>query len=212
MISLMQMAKTSAILERLKSSGVPYVSVMTDPVYGGVSASLAMLGDLNVAEPGARAGFAGPNIIEQTIRQKLPKGFQRSEFLLEKGQIDMIIARHQMRDRLASILSKFDQSVQNPPMPDRCLAEWLTLLEARHPSEIDLGLDRVARFGPSLLRAVQRKNPLNSAITVAGTNGKGSCIASMQAILLQHGYQVGATTSPHFIDYNERICCSGRAG
>ena len=107
LISLMQMAKTSAILERLKLAGVPYVSVMTDPVYGGVSASLAMLGDLNVAEPGARAGFAGPNIIEQTIRQKLPKGFQRSEFLLEKGQIDMIIARHDMRNRLASILSKF---------------------------------------------------------------------------------------------------------
>ena len=107
LISLMQMAKTSAILERLKASGVPYVSVMTDPVYGGVSASLAMLGDLNVAEPGARAGFAGPNIIEQTIRQKLPKGFQRSEFLLDKGQIDMIVARNEMRDRLASILSKF---------------------------------------------------------------------------------------------------------
>jgi acetyl-CoA carboxylase carboxyl transferase subunit beta len=107
LISLMQMAKTSAILERLKAAGVPYVSVMTDPVYGGVSASLAMLGDLNVAEPGARAGFAGPNIIEQTIRQKLPKGFQRSEFLLDKGQIDMIIARHDMRNRLASILSKF---------------------------------------------------------------------------------------------------------
>ena len=79
LISLMQMAKTSAILERMRLAGVPYVSVMTDPVYGGVSASLAMLGDINVAEPGARAGFAGPNIIEQTIRQKLPKGFQRSE-------------------------------------------------------------------------------------------------------------------------------------
>ena len=106
LISLMQMAKTSAVLERLKQAGVPYVSVMTDPVYGGVSASLAMLGDLNVAEPGARAGFAGPNIIEQTIRQKLPKGFQRSEFLLEKGHIDMIIGRDEMRDRLGSILSK----------------------------------------------------------------------------------------------------------
>ena len=80
---------------------------MTDPVYGGVSASLAMLGDLNIAEPGARAGFAGPNIIEQTVRQKLPKGFQRSEFLLEKGHIDTIIARNQMRDRVASALSKF---------------------------------------------------------------------------------------------------------
>ena len=106
LISLMQMAKTSAVLERLKQAGVPYISVMTDPVYGGVSASLAMLGDLNVAEPGARAGFAGPNIIEQTIRQKLPKGFQRSEFLLEKGHIDMIIGRDEMRDRLGSILSK----------------------------------------------------------------------------------------------------------
>ena len=106
LISLMQMAKTSAVLERLKLAGIPYISVMTDPVYGGVSASLAMLGDLNVAEPGARAGFAGPNIIEQTIRQKLPKGFQRSEFLLEKGHIDMIISRDDMRDRLGSILSK----------------------------------------------------------------------------------------------------------
>lgn len=106
LISLMQMAKTSAVLERLKIAGVPYISVMTDPVYGGVSASLSMLGDLNIAEPAARAGFAGPNIIEQTIRQKLPKGFQRSEFLLEKGHIDMIISRDEMRDRLGSVLSK----------------------------------------------------------------------------------------------------------
>jgi len=107
LISLMQMAKTSAVLEQLRLAGVPYISIMTDPVYGGVSASLAMLGDLNIAEPGARAGFAGPNIIEQTVRQKLPKGFQRSEFLLEKGHIDMIIARNEMRDRVASSVSKF---------------------------------------------------------------------------------------------------------
>jgi acetyl-CoA carboxylase carboxyl transferase subunit beta len=107
LISLMQMAKTSAILERLKLAGVPYISIMTDPVYGGVSASLAMLGDVNIAEPGARAGFAGPNIIEQTVRQKLPSGFQRSEFLLEKGHIDMIISRNEMRDRVSSVLSKF---------------------------------------------------------------------------------------------------------
>ena len=106
LISLMQMAKTSAVIERLKQNSVPYISVMTDPVYGGVSASLALLGDLNVAEPGARAGFAGPNIIEQTIRQKLPKGFQRSEFLLEHGAIDMIIHRHQMKDTLSDILAK----------------------------------------------------------------------------------------------------------
>ncbi|SMF64198.1 acetyl-CoA carboxylase carboxyltransferase subunit alpha [Alteromonadaceae bacterium Bs31] len=107
LISLMQMAKTSAVIERMKMQGIPFVSVMTDPVYGGVSASLALLGDINAAEPGARAGFAGPNIIEQTIRQKLPKGFQRSEFLLEHGAIDMIIHRRDMRDRVASLLAKF---------------------------------------------------------------------------------------------------------
>lgn len=107
LISLMQMAKTSAVIERLKAQGIPYISVMTDPIYGGVSASLALLGDINIAEPDARAGFAGPNIIEQTIRQKLPKGFQRSEFLLEHGAIDMIVPRAEMRDTIGSLLSKF---------------------------------------------------------------------------------------------------------
>jgi acetyl-CoA carboxylase carboxyl transferase subunit beta len=106
LISLMQMAKTSAVIERLHRAGVPYISVLTDPIYGGVSASLALLGDLNIAEPDARAGFAGPNIIEQTIRQKLPKGFQRSEFLMEHGAIDMIVERGDMRDTLARILAK----------------------------------------------------------------------------------------------------------
>ena len=106
LISLMQMAKTSAVIERLKQAGIPYISVMTDPIYGGVSASLALLGDINVAEPEARAGFAGPNIIEQTIRQKLPKGFQRSEFLLEHGAIDMIVHRSEMRETLARLLAK----------------------------------------------------------------------------------------------------------
>ena len=114
LISLMQMAKTSAILERMKQESVPYISVLTDPIYGGVSASLAILGDINIAEPNARAGFAGPNIIEQTIRQKLPPGFQRSEFLLEHGAIDMIVPRGQMRDRIASILAKMLQL----PEPD----------------------------------------------------------------------------------------------
>lgn len=109
LISLMQMAKTSAVIERLKLQGTPYISIMTDPVYGGVSASLALLGDINAAEPGARAGFAGPNIIEQTIRQKLPKGFQRSEFLLDHGAIDMIIPRHEMRERVGSLLAKFTE-------------------------------------------------------------------------------------------------------
>ena len=112
LISLMQMAKTSAVIERLKQAGVPYISVMTDPVYGGVSASLALLGDINAAEPGARAGFAGPNIIEQTIRQKLPKGFQRSEFLLDHGAIDTIIDRREMRDKIASLIAKLTHQQQ----------------------------------------------------------------------------------------------------
>jgi acetyl-CoA carboxylase carboxyl transferase subunit beta len=115
LISLMQMAKTSAVIEKMKNAGLPYVSVMTDPVYGGVSASLAMLGDINIAEPNARAGFAGPNIIEQTIRQKLPKGFQRSEFLLERGAIDMIVARGDMRDTLGRILAKLMASRNTHP-------------------------------------------------------------------------------------------------
>ena len=112
-ISLMQMAKTSAVLEKMRIAGIPYVSVMTDPVYGGVSASLAMLGDLNIAEPGARAGFAGPNIIEQTVRQKLPADFQKSEFLLEKGQIDMIIPRNELRQRLHKMLLILTDSMRS---------------------------------------------------------------------------------------------------
>ncbi|MCH8499039.1 MAG: acetyl-CoA carboxylase, carboxyltransferase subunit beta [Marinobacter sp.] len=106
-LSLMQMAKTAAVLEKLKQAGVPYISVLTDPVFGGVSASLAMLGDLNIAEPYALIGFAGPRVIEQTVREKLPEGFQRSEFLLEHGAIDMILHRHELRERIACVLAKF---------------------------------------------------------------------------------------------------------
>ena len=107
LFSLMQMAKTSAVLEKLRLQGTPYLSVLTDPVYGGVSASLAMLGDLNIAEPKALIGFAGPRVIEQTVREKLPEGFQRSEFLLEHGQVDMILPRHELRTKIDAILRKF---------------------------------------------------------------------------------------------------------
>ncbi|MCL4133711.1 UNVERIFIED_CONTAM: hypothetical protein GTU68_026829 [Idotea baltica] len=105
LFSLMQMAKTSAILATLSQEGIPYVSVLTDPTMGGVSASLAMLGDINVAEPKALIGFAGPRVIEQTVRETLPEGFQRSEFLLDHGAIDMIVDRRDMRDRLSKMLS-----------------------------------------------------------------------------------------------------------
>ena len=106
LVSLMQMAKTSAALEKLKQQGLPYISVLVDPVYGGVSASLAMFGDINIAEPNALVGFTGPDVIRQTVRVKLPEGFQRSEFLLEHGAIDMIVHRSDLRDKIASILGK----------------------------------------------------------------------------------------------------------
>lgn len=110
LISLMQMAKTSAALERLKENGLPYISVLVDPVYGGVSASLAMLGDINIAEPNALVGFTGPDVIRQTVRVKLPEGFQRSEFLLEHGAIDMIVHRRDLRGKIASLLDKLMHS------------------------------------------------------------------------------------------------------
>ncbi|OWV29992.1 acetyl-CoA carboxylase, carboxyltransferase subunit beta [Halomonas campaniensis] len=114
LFSLMQMAKTSAALEKLKQAGVPYISVLTDPVFGGVSASLAMLGDLNIAEPNALIGFAGPRVIEQTVRETLPEGFQRSEFLLEHGTVDMIVHRHEMRARVGSVLRKLTHHEATP--------------------------------------------------------------------------------------------------
>jgi acetyl-CoA carboxylase carboxyl transferase subunit beta len=106
LFSLFQMAKTSAALARLADAGLPYVSIMTDPTTGGVSASLAMLGDINIAEPKALIGFAGPRVIEQTVGEKLPEGFQRSEFLLEKGALDMIVDRRKVRDEVAALLAK----------------------------------------------------------------------------------------------------------
>ena len=113
LFSLMQMAKTSAVLAKMREKGVPFISVLTDPTLGGVSASFAMLGDINIAEPKALIGFAGPRVIEQTVREKLPEGFQRSEFLLEKGAIDMIVKRADMRNTLASLISK----LMNKPSP-----------------------------------------------------------------------------------------------
>ena len=105
LLSLMQMAKTSAALTKLAQKGIPYISVLTDPTMGGVSASFAMLGDLIIAEPKALIGFAGPRVIEQTVRETLPEGFQRSEFLLEHGAIDRIVDRRQMRDEVSSVLA-----------------------------------------------------------------------------------------------------------
>lgn len=112
LFSLLQMAKTSSALAMLGEQGVPFFSVLTDPTTGGVSASLAMLGDINIAEPKALIGFAGPRVIEQTVRQKLPEGFQRSEFLLEHGAIDMIVDRRQMREAVADLIAKLERKPQ----------------------------------------------------------------------------------------------------
>ncbi|MCW8876651.1 MAG: acetyl-CoA carboxylase, carboxyltransferase subunit beta [Kangiellaceae bacterium] len=106
LISLFQMAKTSAALARMSDKGLPFISVLTDPTMGGVSASLAMLGDVNIGEPNALIGFAGPRVIEQTVRETLPDGFQRSEFLLDHGAIDMIVDRREMREKIANLLLK----------------------------------------------------------------------------------------------------------
>jgi acetyl-CoA carboxylase carboxyl transferase subunit beta len=113
LLSLLQMAKTSAALAKLARAGLPFISVMTDPTTGGVSASLAMLGDLNIAEPRALIGFAGPRVIQQTVRETLPEGFQRSEFLLEHGGLDLILDRREMRDRIAQLLRLLQQ---RPPL------------------------------------------------------------------------------------------------
>lgn len=117
LFSLMQMAKTSAALGRLRAAGLPYISVLTHPTTGGVSASLGMLGDLNVAEPQALIGFAGPRVIEQTVRETLPQGFQRSEFLLSHGAIDMIVDRRELRERLGAVLALLMKAPKPAPDP-----------------------------------------------------------------------------------------------
>ena len=113
LFSLMQMAKTTAALTKLSDAGLPFISILTDPTMGGVSASFAFIGDIVIAEPGALIGFAGPRVIEQTVRQKLPEGFQRAEFLLEKGAVDMIVDRREMRDKLVRLLTM----LQRRPTP-----------------------------------------------------------------------------------------------
>jgi acetyl-CoA carboxylase carboxyl transferase subunit beta len=121
-LSLMQMAKVSAALARLDRARLPYISVLTDPTTGGVTASFAMLGDVNIAEPKALIGFAGPRVIEQTIRQKLPEGFQRSEFLLEHGMLDMVVDRRELKDTIARLL-RFGLASRRQPEPAAAEAE-----------------------------------------------------------------------------------------
>jgi acetyl-CoA carboxylase carboxyl transferase subunit beta len=119
LLSLLQMSKTSAVLARMAAARLPFISVLTDPTTGGVSASLAMLGDLNIAEPRALIGFAGPRVIEQTVRETLPEGFQRSEFLLEHGALDIIVDRRDLRSRIAALLALLmhQPAIEKPAEP-----------------------------------------------------------------------------------------------
>jgi len=121
LFSLMQMSKTAAALKRMKIAGLPYISVLTNPTTGGVSASLAMLGDINIAEPNALICFAGPRVIEQTVRETLPKGFQRSEFLLEHGAIDMIVSRHDLSDKIYHLLALLKPQTEQLIEPDEVI-------------------------------------------------------------------------------------------
>jgi acetyl-CoA carboxylase carboxyl transferase beta subunit len=130
-LSLMQMAKTSAMLAQLHEAGIPYISVLTDPTTGGVTASYAMLGDVNLAEPNALIGFAGPRVIEQTIKQELPEGFQRSEFLLEHGMLDFIVDRREMKAQIARVLRHM-LGLPAPAEPVNGAAERATHLTAPH--------------------------------------------------------------------------------
>ncbi|MCK5810211.1 MAG: acetyl-CoA carboxylase carboxyltransferase subunit beta [Cocleimonas sp.] len=131
LFSLMQMAKTSASLTKLSEAGIPFISILTDPTMGGVSASFAMLGDVQIAEPRALIGFAGPRVIEQTVRETLPEGFQRSEFLLEKGAIDMIVSRNEMRCKVIDLLCM----LMHKPRPDGIEEEFLELVNAEFDEE-----------------------------------------------------------------------------
>ena len=217
LLSLMQMTKTSAVLGRMAEQGIPYISVLTNPTTGGVSASLGMLGDINIAEPGALIGFAGPRVIEQTVREKLPEGFQRSEFLLEKGAIDMILDRRQLRDKISAMLALMMDGRQPRPSAEKLSncelkiavsfpdPEWLGLLESRHSRTIDLGLERSLEVWE---RMGSPRPPVRSLL-VAGTNGKGSTVAYMCGMLRALGYSFGSYTTPHLFRYNERVQVNG---
>ena len=192
LFSLLQMAKTSAALARLAQARLPYISVMTDPTTGGVSASLAMLGDLNIAEPRALIGFAGPRVIQQTVRETLPEGFQRSEFLLEHGVLDMIVDRRDMRERIAALLRML---LQMPPPPaavprrvapgaltQRTLCRMARAAGIGAPEQHRSGARARGRMCADALgltaRALSRDH-------VGGTNGKGSTVAHLAALLLR---------------------------
>ena len=209
MLSLMQMARTSAAIQKMKDAHLPYIVVLTHPVYGGVTASLAMLGDVHIAEPKAMIGFAGKRVIEQTVREKLEEPFQRAEFLLDHGVIDQIVHRHALRDTVYRIVAKTDEFAlnnQTAPLNTDDLKTWLNYWSHVHVTGIDLGLERVIPVAEQLGVI----NPKAKVITVAGTNGKGSTTTTLAAILNAQGLNVGLYQSPHIYRFNERVKLAGQ--
>ena len=222
-LSLMQMPRTTVAIQRLREARKPYIVVLTNPTTGGVTASYAMLGDVQIAEPGALIGFAGPRVIEQTIREKLPEGFQRSEYLKEHGMVDMVVHRHELKPTLAAVppphqdAGRARKRRRRPDRPpdrrrpahmttgsDAIIARFMAL----HPKKIDLSLGRIEAL---LARLGHPERRLPPVIHVAGTNGKGSTIAFLRAALEAAGHGVHVYTSPHLVHFHERIRLAGPA-
>ena len=232
-LSLMQLPRTTVAVQMLREAKLPYIVVLTNPTTGGVTASYAMLGDVQIAEPGALIGFAGARVIEQTIREKLPEGFQRAEYLKDHGMIDMVVHRHDLRPTLARLCRLLTKSPaleaaleacakHRHSRPDRVgsgrgarstarvsrpaaersppLGELIARLSALHPRRIDLDLARMLRL---LDRLDHPERKLPPVIHVAGTNGKGSTIAYLRAILEAAGLRVHVYTSPYLVRINE---------
>ena len=212
-LSLMQMAKTSAVLAQLAERRIPYVSILTNPTTGGVSASFAMLGDAILAEPGAVIGFAGPRVIKQTIGQDLPEGFQTAEFLMDHGMVDSRRApqgaegdrRHAAAPHDGRPATRHAAEAGRPPStlatPARC--EYLF-------ARITGGWQaRTRQHASRCCDALGNPHARYPVLHVAGTNGKGSVVATLDALLRARGLRVARYTSPHLVDFRERIAVDG---
>ncbi len=240
-LSLMQMPRTTVAVQQLREAGLPYIVVLTDPTTGGVTASYAMLGDVHIAEPGALIGFAGPRVIEQTIREKLPPGFQRSEYLAEHGMVDMVVHRHDLRATLSRLVPAPDRravarETRSPACPTSSRISLRCRMHGRSRRLTAAGHDAFPIAGtpvrhgfvrrhsrpaggasPAPHRPVARPHPaaagrprrpaarLPPVIHVAGTNGKGSTLAYLRAMLEAAGGTVHVYTSPHLVRFDERI-------
>ena len=217
-LSLMQMPRTTIAVQRLREARKPYIVVLTNPTTGGVTASYAMLGDVHIAEPGALIGFAGPRVIEQTIREKLPEGFQKAEYLRDHGMVDMVVHRHELRAtiaRLCRLLTKApaERAASRGPAcrrrRERCSRPMRPPIDAIWrgcwrciPSASTSRSTACERLLAALGHPERRLPPV---IHVAGTNGKGSTVAFMRAILEAAGLRVHVYTSPNLVRINERF-------